>query len=49
MERAYQTIWQSGIQEGTLYVQITRGVAPRSHPFPAPSRFAHRGDHRPAL
>jgi D-alanine transaminase len=36
MYRTYQTIEASGIQEGTLYVQITRGVAPRSHPFPAP-------------
>jgi len=36
MERAYKTIRASGIKEGTLYVQITRGVAPRSHPFPHP-------------
>jgi D-alanine transaminase len=36
MERAYETIRVSGIKEGTLYVQITRGVAPRSHPFPHP-------------
>ena len=36
MERAHETIRASGIQEGTLYVQITRGVAPRSHPFPHP-------------
>ena len=35
MERAYETIRTSGIKEGTLYVQITRGVAPRSHPFPS--------------
>ena len=27
---------RSGIQEGTLYIQISRGVAPRSHPFPHP-------------
>jgi D-alanine transaminase len=36
VERAYATIRASGIREGTLYVQITRGVAPRSHPFPQP-------------
>jgi len=36
MERAHETIRASGIKEGTLYVQITRGVAPRSHPFPHP-------------
>ena len=36
MERAYETIRASGVLEGTLYVQITRGVAPRSHPFPDP-------------
>jgi D-alanine transaminase len=35
-ERMYRTIRASGIKEGTLYVQITRGVAPRSHPFPDP-------------
>lgn len=37
MERSYETIRTSGIHEGTLYIQITRGVAPRSHPFPDPS------------
>ncbi len=36
MGRAYETIRASEIKEGTLYVQITRGVAPRSHPFPQP-------------
>jgi D-alanine transaminase len=36
MDRSYETIRTSGILEGTLYVQITRGVAPRSHPFPNP-------------
>lgn len=36
MDRLRQTIRQSGIREGTVYVQITRGVAPRSHPFPSP-------------
>ena len=36
MKRAYATIQASEILEGTLYLQITRGVAPRSHPFPDP-------------
>lgn len=27
---------ESGIEEGTLYIQITRGVAPRRHVFPEP-------------
>jgi D-alanine transaminase len=36
MRRACETIRASGILEGTLYIQITRGVAPRSHPFPDP-------------
>ena len=36
MRRAYRAIEASGIREGTLYVQITRGVAPRSHAFPEP-------------
>jgi D-alanine transaminase len=36
MERFHETIRASGIREGLLYVQITRGVAPRSHPFPDP-------------
>jgi D-alanine transaminase len=37
MDRAYRTIEASSIQEGTLYVQVTRGPAPRSHPFPRPA------------
>jgi D-alanine transaminase len=36
VERIDRTIRASGITEGTLYVQISRGVAPRSHPFPDP-------------
>ncbi len=36
MERAHKTIAASAIKEGTLYIQITRGVAPRAHPFPHP-------------
>lgn len=37
MKRVYETIAASGIAEGTVYIQITRGVAPRSHPFPDPA------------
>ncbi len=36
IDRIDETIRASEILEGTLYVQITRGVAPRSHPFPKP-------------
>ena len=36
MARVHRTIAASGIEEGTVYVQITRGVAPRSHAFPDP-------------
>ncbi|MCA1684692.1 MAG: aminotransferase class IV [Planctomycetia bacterium] len=34
--RIHRTISLSGVQEGTLYLQITRGVAPRLHAFPDP-------------
>jgi D-alanine transaminase len=34
--RIQRTIAASGILEGTVYVQITRGVAPRAHAFPNP-------------
>jgi D-alanine transaminase len=37
IERMYRTIAASGIAEGTVYVQITRGVAPRQHAFPHPA------------
>ncbi len=37
MDRLHRTLTASGIKEGTVYVQITRGVAPRSHAFPDPS------------
>jgi D-alanine transaminase len=30
------TIDQSGVQEGTVYIHLTRGVAPRLHAFPDP-------------
>ncbi len=31
-----ETLTKSGLQEATIYVQITRGVAPRKHAFPSP-------------
>lgn len=34
--RVHATIAASGIQEGTVYIQLTRGVAPRSHAYPDP-------------
>lgn len=36
VDRVYQTIRSSGVLEGTVYIQITRGVAPRAHAFPDP-------------
>jgi D-alanine transaminase len=36
VERMDRTIAESGIREGTVYVQVTRGVAPRAHVFPDP-------------
>jgi len=36
MERAHRTIAAGRVQEGTVYVQVTRGVAPRAHAFPLP-------------
>jgi D-alanine transaminase len=35
-DRVHRTIAASGIKEGTAYIHITRGVAPRSHAFPDP-------------
>ena len=35
-DRMHRTIAGSRIQEGTAYIQITRGVAPRLHAFPNP-------------
>lgn len=35
-DRVHRTISASGIAEGTAYIHITRGVAPRSHAFPDP-------------
>ena len=37
MERVRRTIDASEVEEGTVYIQITRGVAPRLHAFPDPS------------
>jgi D-alanine transaminase len=36
MARVHQTITESKIPEATVYVQVTRGVAPRAHAFPDP-------------
>lgn len=35
-QRIQRTLAASGIREGTVYIQITRGVAPRRHAFPGP-------------
>lgn len=35
--RMHETISRSNILDGTVYVQITRGVAPRAHAFPDPA------------
>lgn len=37
LDRARRTIEASEVGEGTLYIHITRGVAPRKHAFPGPS------------
>lgn len=34
--RIGRTVSEGGVREGTLYVQVTRGVAPRLHAFPDP-------------
>ncbi len=36
MDRVRKTIAESGVKDGTAYIQITRGVAPRGHAFPDP-------------
>jgi D-alanine transaminase len=33
--RMYETIRAGGFREAIVYLQVTRGVAPRAHPFPA--------------
>lgn len=35
--RMHRTISASGIEEGTAYLHLTRGVAPRAHAFPDPA------------
>ena len=35
-ETVDRTVALSEVAEGTVYIQITRGVAPRAHPFPNP-------------
>jgi len=34
--RCWETLAASKVEDGTLYIQITRGVAPRAHAFPDP-------------
>lgn len=34
-QRMEETLAQSKVEEGIIYIQITRGSGPRSHPFPA--------------
>jgi D-alanine transaminase len=36
LARIRRTVEASGINEGTAYIHITRGVAPRAHAFPKP-------------
>jgi D-alanine transaminase len=37
-QRMHETLAQSGVQEGIIYIQVTRGSAPRrTHRFPDPS------------
>lgn len=36
MARVQKTIAASRVQEGTVYIQLTRGEAPRTHYFPSP-------------
>jgi D-alanine transaminase len=36
LDRIRRTVEASGVAEGTAYIHITRGVAPRAHPFPRP-------------
>ncbi len=35
IERMRTTLQRSGVQEGQVYMQVTRGAAPRTHRFPA--------------
>ena len=36
-QRVRSTLLHSGVQEGQVYLQVSRGVAPRSHSFPNPA------------
>ena len=36
-QRVHDTLAHSGVQEGQVYLQVSRGEAPRSHPFPSPA------------
>jgi D-alanine transaminase len=36
LDRIRRTVEASGVAEGTAYIHITRGVAPRAHAFPRP-------------
>ena len=35
-QRVRDTLAHSGVREGQVYLQVSRGEAPRSHPFPQP-------------
>lgn len=35
-----ETVRRNGVRDGIVYLQVTRGVAPRNHPFPAGARPA---------
>ncbi|SEN23953.1 D-amino-acid transaminase [Lihuaxuella thermophila] len=37
-QRLLQLLQRSGLQEGNLYIQISRGTAPRNHAFPSNAR-----------
>ncbi len=47
--RIHRTVSASAIEEGTVYVHLTRGVAPRAHAFPDPPVPPDRTDRGPAL
>ncbi|MEZ6056366.1 MAG: aminotransferase class IV [Planctomycetaceae bacterium] len=35
--RLHQTLSHSGVKDGNIYIQVTRGEAPRTHRFPVPA------------
>ena len=49
IDRVRRTVEASEIEEGTAYIHVTRGVAPRAHAYPKPARAADRADRRPTL